>query len=124
MTDTTLAIGDVARQTGVSVSAIRYYDDVDLIQPAGRVGGKRRFGHATVGRVNFIRRAQDAGFSLDEIRLILNDRARAWPSLVDAKLAELSERRDRLDSMIEILHEVRACGCEVVESCSALPGGS
>ena len=74
--------------------------------------------------VHFIRRAPDAGFSLDEIRLILNDRARAWPSLVDAKLAELSERRDRLDSMIEILHEVRACGCEVVESCSALPGGS
>ncbi len=112
-----LPIGAVADSAGVAVSAVRYYDEIGVITATARVGGKRRFDPDTVGRVSFIRRAQEAGFSLEEIRTILDDAQGGWHDLVEEKLAELSERRDRLDTMIAMLGEIRDCGCEVVASC-------
>ncbi|MEA1902024.1 MAG: MerR family DNA-binding protein [Actinomycetota bacterium] len=114
-----LPIGDVARRTGVAVSAVRYYDEIGMITAVGRVGGKRRFDLAAVGRVNFVRRAQEVGFSLQEIRSILDEDRVGWQNLVDHKLAELTERRNRLDTMIEMLAEIRECGCESVAACTA-----
>jgi len=112
-----LPIGEVAESTGVPVSAVRYYDEIGVITATARVGGKRRFDPDTVGRVSFIRRAQEAGFSLDEIRTILDETQGGWHGLVEEKLAELSERRDRLDTMISMLAEIRDCGCDAVASC-------
>ncbi|GMQ94177.1 MAG: MerR family transcriptional regulator [Acidimicrobiia bacterium] len=113
-----LPIGEVADSTGVAVSTVRYYDEIGVITAAARVGGKRRFDTDTVGRVSFIRRAQEAGFSLDEIRALLDDTQGGWRNLVEDKLAELSKRRERLDAMIVMLGEIAECGCEVVVSCS------
>ncbi len=112
-----LPIGQVADSTGVTVSAVRYYDEIGVITATTRIGGKRRFDPDTVGRVSFIRRAQEAGFSLDEIRTLLDDTQGGWRDLVEDKLAELSERRERLDVMISMLGDMRDCGCEVVSSC-------
>ena len=112
-----LPIGEVADSTGVTVSAVRYYDEIGVITATTRIGGKRRFDPDTVGRVSFIRRAQEAGFSLDEIGTLLDDTKGGWRDLVEDKLAELSERRDRLDVMISMLGDMRDCGCEVVASC-------
>ncbi len=112
-----LAIGEVAKTTGISVSAVRYYEDIGVISSAARVGGKRRFDQATIGRVSFIRRAQEAGFSLEEIGTILDDETGIWRVLVDDKLIELIERRDRLDTMISMLAEIRECGCGAVAAC-------
>ncbi len=112
-----LAIGEIARTTGIAVSAVRYYDEIGVISAITRVGGKRRFGPETIGRVSFILRAQEAGFSLDDIRTILDDTAGGWRDLVESKLIELTERRDRLDTMIAMVSEIRDCGCEAVASC-------
>lgn len=112
-----LTIGEVARATGLAVSAVRYYDEIGLIESATRVGGKRRFDPGIVGRVSFVQRSREAGFSLDEIKQILDDAAGDWRNLVDAKLTELADRRDKLDEMIEMLQELRTCGCEVVATC-------
>ena len=120
MTLELLSIGKVASSTGVAVSAVRYYDEIGLIETSARVGGKRRFSPETVGRVNFVQRAQEAGFSLAEIRLILDDTAGDWRDLVDAKLNELVHRRAELDAMIEMLTEMRTCGCEVVSTCALI----
>ena len=114
---TLLSIGAVAERTGLRVSAVRYYDEIGVIGAVGRVGGKRRFSEATVGRVNFIRRAQDAGFSLEEIRRILDDTHGEWRALVDEKIAELVGRRREIDEMVEFLGELRSCGCEIVAEC-------
>lgn len=119
-----LAIGAIAEATGVSVSALRYYDEIGLIHTAGRVGDKRRFAPEVAGRVNFIRRAVDVGFSLDDVRAILDDTAGSWREHVDSKLAELEERRQQLDEMIEALGEIRSCGCDVVLDCPQAPLGS
>ena len=112
-----LPIGEVAKTTGISVSAVRYYEEIGVISSAARVGGKRRFDQATIGRVSFIRRAQEAGFSLEEIGTILDDETGIWRVLVDDKLIELIERRDRLDTMISMLAEIRECGCGAVAAC-------
>ena len=118
MTDTDLLpIGAVARATGAAVSAVRYYDEIGVISATSRVGGKRRFDREAVGRVNFIRLAQEAGFTLEEIRLMLDDTAGGWRAdLIENKLLELGERRDRLEMMIAMVNEIRDCGCEAVTS--------
>ena len=112
-----LPIGEVAKNSGISVSAVRYYEEIGVISSATRVGGKRRFDRATIGRVSFIRRAQEAGFSLEEIGTILDDETGIWRVLVDDKLIELIERRDRLDTMISTPAEIRECGCGAVAAC-------
>lgn len=112
-----LAIGQVAAATGVAVSAVRYYEQLGLVDVAARVGGKRRFEPDAVARVSFVRRAQDAGFTLDEVGAVLDDRAGGWREVVDAKLSELLERREGIDTMIRVLGEIRDCGCEAVADC-------
>jgi len=112
-----LPIGAIGTETGATVSAIRYYEERGMIQARTRVGGKRRFHPDTIGRVSFIRKAQEVGFTLSEIRQILDDDARGWPGVVDEKIADLAKRREKLDWMISLLSEIRDCGCEVVASC-------
>ncbi len=116
-----LAIGVLAEATGVSVSALRYYDQIKLISPVGRVGGKRRFDRESVGRVNFVRRAQATGFTLEEVRQILDDGDGNWNEMVADKLVSLRSQRGELDTMIGMLEEVSHCGCQVVAECPRLP---
>ena len=93
-----------------------------MIAAAARVGGKRRFDPDTIGRVNFVKRGQQAGLSLDDIRTMLDETRDQWQTLVEAKLTELTEQRANLDTMIELLHEVRNCGCKAVSRCpGAIP---
>lgn len=122
MSDALLSIGEVASSVGLKVSAVRYYDDIGLIESTTRVGGKRRFDQATVGRVNFVQQAKSAGFTLDEIGQILADDAGDWQDLVTAKLAQLQERRDQLEATIAMLSEIQACGCHVVATCPRYEG--
>ncbi len=117
MTVELLPIGAIGTETGATVSAIRYYEELGMIHARTRVGGKRRFHPDTIGRVSFIRRAQEVGFTLGEIRLILDDDAGGWQGLVDEKIADLAKRREKLDWMISLLSEIRDCGCEIVASC-------
>ena len=122
-TDLLVTIGELAETTGTTVSAIRYYDEVGLVTPAARVGGKRRFSTDAIGRVSFIRRSQSAGFTLEDIKTILDDRAGQWPELVNDHLATLRSRRDQLDVMITTLEEVQRCGCSVVAECPRVTEG-
>ena len=117
-----LAVGDVASASGMTVSAVRYYADLGLLPLTGRVGGKRRFESTAIPRVEFIRRCRDAGFTLAEIGGILDDNSNQWRAAVDAKLTELHEQRQHLDDTIELLTEIRSCGCSVVDQCETFPG--
>ena len=108
-----MTIGEVSVVTGVSTSAIRYYERRGLVEPPQRQGGKRRFETAVVHRLSLIIRARQVGFSLEEIKLLIDDTDRSWPRLVD----ELRERSDRLAVMMGLLEEARRCGCKVLELC-------
>ncbi len=118
-----LAIGRVAAAAEVPVSVIRYYDEFGLISPLRRVGGKRRFEPGVVDRVKFIRRAQATGFSLDDIKTLLDDQHGKWPELLDRHLDDLRERRNQLDLIIATLEDARGCGCDVVAQCPRISAG-
>jgi DNA-binding transcriptional MerR regulator len=94
-----LLIGDVSKHTGVSTPTIRYYEDIGLLpSPARSGGGYRRYSEAAVEELQFIRKAQALGFSLDEIKEILQlSRSGKAPcahvlSLAHQHLAAVDER--------------------------------
>ena len=67
-----LTIGRVARQAGVGVETVRFYERRGLIdEPPRRQSGYRQFPEETVRRIRFIKRAQELGFSLREIKELL-----------------------------------------------------
>lgn len=107
-----LGIGKLARLAGVGVDTIRYYERNGLLAPRGRLAsGYRRYGDVELARLRFIRRAQKLGFTLKEIRALLNlsarrgvaqIRAAAAAKLddVDARIADLQRVRDGLATLI------------------------
>jgi MerR family transcriptional regulator, mercuric resistance operon regulatory protein len=102
-----LTIGRLASAGGVGVETIRFYQRRGLLQTPTREQGIRRYGSEDVRRLRFIKQAQTAGFTLEEIRELLeldasDDRARARAlatervAALDAKIAELQQVRDAL----------------------------
>jgi DNA-binding transcriptional MerR regulator len=93
--DGLVPIGEVARRTGVATSALRYYERIGLLAPAGRAGGQRHYEESSAERVALIRLYQDAGFTLAEIGRLLAATSRghrAWGHLAERKMAELDAR--------------------------------
>jgi len=108
----TLSIGGLAKQAGVAVDTVRYYERAGLLVPAGRLAsGYRRYSALELARLRFIRRAQALGFSLKEIQELLaissqrdvsrvKRRAEAKLADVDARIAELQRVRSGLAGLI------------------------
>ena len=97
MSKETLTIGKVAERAGVHVETIRYYQRLGLVgEPARPLGGIRRYDEQAVFRLRFIRRAQELGFSLHEIRNLLTledgESCRATWTMATAKLASIQAR--------------------------------
>ena len=123
--NTIVSIGDLARRTGLSVSAIRFYEEKGLIEPFRSSGGQRRFLRSDIRRLSFIRVAQTLGLSLDGIAVELaklpNGRtptaadwrkiSMAMRAMLDERIAMIERVRDRLDGCI-------GCGCLSLEKCS------
>jgi MerR family mercuric resistance operon transcriptional regulator len=102
-----LTIGKFASAGGVGVETIRFYQRKALLKTPTRDSGIRRYGSEDLRRLRFIRQAQAAGFTLKQIRELLDldageDRARARSmaservAALDAKIAELKRARDAL----------------------------
>ena len=120
-----LQIGELARRTGLSVSAIRYYESKGLLEPHRTGGNQRRFLRSDIRRLSFILIAQRLGLSLGEIEAQLallpqgrTPNARDWAAIsrairsqLDARIAELQRARDNLDGCI-------GCGCLSLKSCA------
>ena len=68
-----LTIGEVAERVGLRTSALRYYEDEGLLEPAARVGGQRRYEEDAVDRLVVIQFCRRLGFTLAEIRDLLAD---------------------------------------------------
>ncbi|MCX5745664.1 MAG: MerR family DNA-binding protein [Proteobacteria bacterium] len=97
----------VARAAGVKTSTVRYYERADLIDPPRATNGYRVYVVDDVRRLRFIRRAQELGFSLDEIRVAL--RASDRGVIDDDAMRELVRRKIAdLDARIGDLTRVRA----------------
>lgn len=120
-----LPIGELARRTGLSVSAIRFYEARGLIQAIRTRGNQRRFLRADIRRLSFLMIAQQLGVGLDEIGRELADlpqgrtpTGRDWTAIsarfaanLDRRIATLTRVRERLDGCI-------GCGCLSLDRCA------
>lgn len=120
-----LTIGEMARRTGLSVSAIRFYEDKGLVAPDRNAGGQRRYTRADLRRLSFVMAAQRLGLSLSDIRRALDGLpADGAPSRKDwSRVAAKIEAR--LTAQIAMLENLRAkldscigCGCLSLETCA------
>ena len=119
-----LPIGELAKRTGLAVSAIRFYEDKGLIQPWRTMGNQRRFLRSDIRRLSFILIAQKLGLGLVEIETELSKLpqgrtpttsdwraiSRSMRGMIDQKIALLSLTRRKLDECI-------GCGCLSLERC-------
>jgi Hg(II)-responsive transcriptional regulator len=125
-----LSIGQLAQRSDVGVETIRFYEREGLIAADGRTAsGYRRFAPAVADRLGFIKRAKKLGFSLTEIRQLLElaeaegDRA-SVKALAEHKLAEIEHRIGELQRMRAALADLtRQCsghgpveGCPIIET--------
>jgi MerR family redox-sensitive transcriptional activator SoxR len=120
-----LTIGELARRTGLSVSAIRFYEARGLVAAIRTGGNQRRFMRSDIRRLSFALIAQRCGLTLGEIEREMaglpNGRApnrEDWQAIssrlratLDARIAILERTRDRLDGCI-------GCGCLSLETCA------
>ena len=114
MTDGTIRIGEVAERTELSFRTLRHYDEIGLVTPSARTdGGFRLYTEGDVARILLIRRMKPLGFTLDEMRELL-DVVDAMagdaddPSVrarLDAVRAEAAARREKLRRQVEMADE-------------------
>jgi MerR family transcriptional regulator, copper efflux regulator len=124
-----LTIGRLAREVGVNLETVRYYERRGLLpRPPRSASGYRLFPAEATRRLRFIRRAQELGFSLGEIRELLSLRVAPTAKTEDvrrraqAKITDIEAKIKSLESMKKTLHELtKACpGCGPVRDCPIL----
>ena len=115
-------IGHLAREGGVGVETVRYYQRRGLLPTPRRDDGVRRYGENDLRRLRFIRSAQAAGFTLEQVGEVLaldatHDRARAR-SLAKARIAALDEKIAELELARDALRRLaRDCGASAKGPC-------
>ncbi len=119
-----LSIGYVSERTGLSVSAIRYYEDEQLVHPDRNESGHRRYARSDIRRLSFVMIAQGLGFSISDIRNALatlpehrtpnkGDWARIsrnFGRVLDERISQMQLLREKLDGCI-------GCGCLSLKTC-------
>ena len=128
-----MKIGDVAKRTGCNIETIRYYERIGVIDPPPRRGAYRDYGPRDIDCLRFIRRARELGFSLEEVRALLDltpgqeVHCDEVQSIAEQHLANVRAKRADLERMENALAKlIEQCGttsndrCPVLES---LAGG-
>lgn len=125
-----LTIGDLGKATNTKVETVRYYERIGLLpKPARTSANYRDHGQTELGRLSFIRRARDLGFSLDQVRALLklsDDRACDCAGIdrianehlheVDRKLADLASLRKELKAVIASCDGGIVGDCRIIEA--------
>ncbi len=117
-------IGEVARRAGIRPSAIRYYESVGLLPEPRRVSGRRRYGPDVLTRLTVIRMAQEAGFTVAEMRALFHafpeDIAASlrWRAFAERKIGEMDAVIDRAQRMRGVLEASMRCGCVTFDDCA------
>jgi MerR family redox-sensitive transcriptional activator SoxR len=118
-----LPIGEVARRTGLRPSAIRYYEAEGVLATPVRRSGRRRYAPEAIRTIGVIRFAQDAGFTLQEIKVLLRGPApdrglgARWRRLAESKLQELDALAHRVSQMRRAIKAGLRCACVGTEDC-------
>jgi MerR family transcriptional regulator, redox-sensitive transcriptional activator SoxR len=129
-----MSIGEVALRAGLRPSALRYYEGVGLLPLPERANGRRRYDgevlREVLDRLAVIRVAQQAGFTISEIRTLLDGFSEDTPPserlrvLAQDKLPEVEALVERALSMKDLLERGLRCECLGLEECSLLGNGA
>lgn len=129
-----MGIGDLAKQTGVKIVTIRYYEKIGVLPVVKRTSGNyRSYGVDHVRRLRFVRRCRDLGFSLEQVRDLLRLSSQNGPSCaevcdlaarqrkaVEAKIADLKRLASELRRIGASCNGRRAMAeCRIIEALSA-----
>lgn len=120
-----LAIGDVARRSGLAVTALRFYEANGLIVSTRSVGNQRRYHRGVLRRLAVVQAAQSVGFTLAEIVEMMGqlpadplpdvghweELSTSWRTRLEERIATLERLRDQLDTCI-------GCGCLTLAHCA------
>jgi MerR family redox-sensitive transcriptional activator SoxR len=121
------SIGEVARRTGIRASALRFYEEAGVLPAPARVSGRRYYEPDAIRRIDVLRFAQQAGFTLEEIKTLFHGfgadtpLSARWQSLARTKLAELDVLAKQIQRMRRALEVGLKCGCVRIEDCSLSP---
>jgi Hg(II)-responsive transcriptional regulator len=112
-----IAIGELSKRAGISVETIRYYELKGLLKPAGRkASGYRIYNDDSLKTLSFLKRAQDLGFSLSEIKELLKLRAGSEPCCNDVQ-GRASKHLYNIESKIRKLEGIRLELSELLQQC-------
>ena len=119
-----LSIGKLATRTGLSITAIRFYEAEGLVSARRNAGGQRRFTRGDIRRLSFVKISQGLGFSLADIRLALSKlpdartpNKRDWEALSREFAKNIDERIGALSKLRETLTGCIGCGCLSLAKC-------
>jgi MerR family mercuric resistance operon transcriptional regulator len=132
MAQAALTIGRLARDAGVNVQTIRFYQRRSLLaKPSRPPRGVRRYAPDAAARIRFIKRAQALGFSLDEVALLLGlsdgEHCTETKALAEKKLAVVEQKMNDLAAMQKALKGLvaecskgsRKSGCPIIDALAA-----
>jgi MerR family redox-sensitive transcriptional activator SoxR len=118
-----LTIGEVARRTGRRASALRYYEQIDLLPAAMRVGGRRHYPPDVIRILAVIDTAQRAGLTLDEIKALLHagpgdhSAIEQLRAIAERKLPVLAAQIQRATIVHAWLEAASRCECPDLDEC-------
>ena len=120
----TLTVGEVAARSGISISALRFYEQKGLIKSERTQGNQRRYAREVLRRVAVIKVAQRAGIPLSRIREVFRElpsertpTENDWAVISSQWRTELDERIRRLTQLRNELTNCIGCGCLSLKSC-------
>lgn len=114
---TGFTIGEVAKHAGVNIDTLRYYERRRLIEKPPRTSANyRRYPEETIHRVRFVKRAQELGFSLEEIRELLSLRAAPKARCTDVRERAEDKIRD-IDKKMRSLRRMKSALRKLVSEC-------
>lgn len=123
-----LPIGGLARETGVKIPTIRYYESVGLLPKPARIASQRRvYDGNDVKRLKFIRHARELGFDVDDIRELLklsdqpSQSCRAVDTIARRHLRDIQSRMKRLKALEdEVSRMIRQCAKHKIANCRVI----
>lgn len=131
MTETASSIGEVSLLTGFPAKTLRYYEDIGLVRPLRQDNGYRAYSPADVERLQFLKRARNLGFSIEDCRSLLDLRqnphrsnvrvkavAEAHLAELETKIRQLMDLRDDLTAMVEACRGDGCPDCAIIEGLS------
>ena len=131
----TFSVGELAKATATKAETVRYYERIGLLPEPARTGGNyRAYSRCHLERLSFIRRARGLGFSLDQVRALLDladDRTQSCAEVdrianlhlkeVDRKIADLVSLGGELRGLIDKCRHGTIAECRILEALGPAP---